>query len=142
MTGLIQCLLASDSALSFGTLFAQATITSAITADVLCAGTLPSPLATSISATYLDVSDNQLTGLPSEWSAGFANATKSRFVRIYLQQNQIQVRYSSAVHFCIVVYLTQAAHSPVACMKFTLRFTHTMVLADFQANVAYICVIT
>ena len=124
-------LLASVSALLFCTLCAQASIMSAITADVLCAGTLPSPLATSISATYLDVSDNQLTGLPSEWSAGFANASESSFLRIYLQQNQIQVHYLSAVHFCIVVYLTQVAHSPVACMKFTLRFTHTMVLADF-----------
>ena len=97
------CLLASVSALTFGTLFAQATITSAITADVLCAGTLPSPLATSISATYLDVSDNQLTGLPLEWSTGFVNATESSFVRIYLEQNQIQVCPSSAVHPCVVV---------------------------------------
>ena len=138
MTGLIECLLASDSALQLCTLCAQATITSAITADVLCAGTLPSPLATSVSATYLDVSDNQLTGLPSEWSTGFANATESSFVRIYLQQNQIQVRCVSAVRLRLVVYQTQAAHSPLACMKFTLRFTRTMVLADFQGNFMYV----
>lgn len=66
-------------------------------ADNNLTGMLPSPLATSISATYLDVSDNQLTGLPSEWSTGFANATESSFVRIYLQQNQIQSPFPAAV---------------------------------------------
>ena len=54
-------------------------------------GTLPSPLATSISTSYLDVSQNQLTALPLEWSEGFANATESSYVRIFLQENEIKV---------------------------------------------------
>jgi len=61
------------------------------TAGWLYVGTLPSPLATSISANYLDVSDNQLTALPAEWTNGFTNATQSSFVNIFLEQNQIQV---------------------------------------------------
>ncbi|KAL0054583.1 hypothetical protein WJX82_011192 [Trebouxia sp. C0006] len=60
-------------------------------------GTLPSPLATSISATYLDVSHNQLTALPTEWTAGFTNATQSSFVNVFLQQNQIQSPFPAAV---------------------------------------------
>jgi hypothetical protein len=48
-------------------------------------------LATSISATYLDVSDNQLTALPAEWTNGFTNATQFSFVNVFLEQNRIQV---------------------------------------------------
>ena len=57
----------------------------------ICAGALPSSLATSASATTLDVSSNQLTALPLEWSNGFPDATQSLFNSIFLQQNRIQV---------------------------------------------------
>ncbi|KAL0041582.1 hypothetical protein WJX79_008311 [Trebouxia sp. C0005] len=60
-------------------------------------GTLPSPLATSISATYLDMSDNQLPALPATWTAGFLNVTQSSFVNIFLQQNEIQSPFPAAV---------------------------------------------
>ena len=60
------------------------------------AGTVPSSLATSASATSLDVSSNQFTALPPEWLNGFANATQSSLQSILLQENQITVRVSSA----------------------------------------------
>ncbi|KAL3156343.1 hypothetical protein ABBQ38_000661 [Trebouxia sp. C0009 RCD-2024] len=60
-------------------------------------GTLPSPLATSVSLTSLDVSSNQLTALPIEWSEGFANASQSSLLRIFLQQNLIQSRFPAAL---------------------------------------------
>ena len=57
----------------------------------LPAGTLPSSLATSASATTLDISSNHLTALPLEWSDGFVNSTRSSFETIFVQHNQIQV---------------------------------------------------
>jgi hypothetical protein len=88
------------------------------------AGTLPSPLATSISATYLDVSANQLTALPAEWTAGFTNATQSSFVNIFLQQNQIQV-----------CFLTSTLLTYIQLMSFAsniLQFYH--LAANFYIN--------
>ena len=58
----------------------------------ICAGALPNSMATSASATALDVSSKQLTALPLEWSDGFANATQCSYNSIFLQQNRIQVR--------------------------------------------------
>ena len=66
----------------------------ALQLDDIPAGTLPSPLATSLSLTSLDFSSNQLTALPSEWSIGFANATQSSLQSIFLQSNQIEVIFS------------------------------------------------
>ncbi|KAL3132029.1 hypothetical protein ABBQ32_008648 [Trebouxia sp. C0010 RCD-2024] len=60
-------------------------------------GALPSPVGTSTSLTSLDVSSNQLTALPIEWSEGFANASQSSLLRIFLQQNQIQSRFPAAL---------------------------------------------
>ena len=62
-----------------------------LTTNMLHAGTLPSPLATSISLATLDVSFNQLSALPPEWSDGFANASATLLQAIYVQQNQIEV---------------------------------------------------
>ena len=62
-----------------------------LTIGKLCAGTLPTPLATSISLSGLDVSYNHLSAFPPEWSDGFANASASMLQRIFVQQNQIQV---------------------------------------------------
>ena len=39
----------------------------------------------------LDVSSNQLTALPLEWSNGFVNASQSSLQGIKLQHNQIKV---------------------------------------------------
>lgn len=84
-------------------------------------GTLPSPLATSISATYLDVSHNQLTALPTEWTAGFTNATQSSFVNVFLQQNQIQVCFLTST-VLINIQLMSSASSLLQLCESSAKF--------------------
>ncbi|KAL0029738.1 hypothetical protein WJX79_006611 [Trebouxia sp. C0005] len=98
LTGsLPSCLLSVPGSIPFEFGAAMYMLQAVLLSDNNLTGTLPSPLATSISATYLDVSDNQLTALPPEWTAGFTNATQSSFVNIFLQQNQFQSPFPAAV---------------------------------------------
>ena len=54
-------------------------------------GTLPVGLATSTALGVLDVHQNNLTDLPSEWVLGFAGATNTTFQQIHIEENSLAV---------------------------------------------------
>ncbi len=61
------------------------------------------------------MSDNQLTALPAEWTAGFANATQSSFVNIFLQQNQIQVCFLISTLLTYIQLMSSASNMLQFC---------------------------
>ena len=102
----------------------------------ICAGALPSSLATSASATTLDVSSNQLTALPLEWSNGFPNATQSLFNSIFLQQNRIQVCAFPVQTFhaaCLSTHDIQVYPQTVTCLIGPAKFSYPIFLWRMQS---------
>ncbi len=81
-----------------------------------------------MSATYLDVSANQLTALPAEWTAGFTNATQSSFVNIFLQQNQIQVCFLTSTLLVNIQLMSCASNLLHFCQSFAKTYKDKVVV--------------
>ncbi len=53
----------------------------------VCTGSIPSALATTTTLETLDVKGNKMTGLPAEWTNGWAGAANSSLVNVRLSFN-------------------------------------------------------